>query len=97
MGIYTKNKCLENKCLELYHLAKEINLNRPTSIKTSCFNDQITWTEGLNLPKKMKNDKSSCADVSNSNFIFWGGGGTEYVKFVSRSIIDFYNKEEYFK
>lgn len=42
MGIYTKNKCLENKCLELYHLAKEINLNRPTSIKTSCFNDQIT-------------------------------------------------------
>lgn len=85
MGIYTKNKCLE-----LYHLAKEINLNRPTSKKTSCFNDQITWTEGLNLPKKMKNDKSSC-----SNFIFWGG--TEYVKFVSRSIIDFYNKEECFK
>lgn len=95
MGIYTKNKCLENKCLELYHLAKEINLNRPTSKKTSCFNDQITWTEGLNLPKKMKNDKSSCADVSNSNFIFLGG--TEYVKFVSRSIIDFYNKEECFK
>lgn len=90
MGIYTKNKCLENKCLELYHLAKEINLNRPTSIKTSCFNDQITWTEGLNLPKKRKNDKSSC-----SNFIFLGG--TEYVKFVSRSIIDFYNKEECFK
>lgn len=24
-------------------------------------------------------------------------GGTEYVKFVSRSIIDFYNKEKYFK
>lgn len=42
MGIYTKNKCLENKCLELYHLAKEINLIRPTSKKTSCFNDQIT-------------------------------------------------------
>lgn len=37
MGIYTKNKCLENKCLELYHLAKEINLNRPTSKKNKLF------------------------------------------------------------
>lgn len=36
-----------------------------------------------------------CGCIKFEFHLFWGG--TEYVKFVSRSIIDFYNKEEYFK